>query len=164
MLEPHFFHRFPAGQCRIRRDANLFQHQSCMFAGNGIVVNYQHFHFAGIKFRFIHCIGALGIHQRNSHGKCGASPLFAFHFQLAVHYVHHVFGDGHAQTGTSVFIGRRRILLAEGIKKLRQEFFTHTDAGIFYDKLHRRFIIEAGNPFYGKINMALFRCKLHRIT
>ena len=91
--------------------------------------------------------GAAGGFERDRDGKGGAEALLAFHGDIAVHHFHQILGDGHAEAGAAVTVGRAGVLLGKGLKDLRNVFLAHTDAGVLDDKAHHAVVVKPGGLF-----------------
>ena len=114
-----------------------------MFAGDGVVVDNQDAHILRAEF-FGSALYPVGSPQRDGDGERRTDALFAVHRDVAVHHLHDVLRDGHAQPGTAVFIGLVLVLLGEGVKDFRKVGFVHADTRIFYDKAHGGVPLETG--------------------
>ena len=165
MAHPHHFNRFRAGQGRFAADAHLPHHQLGVFAGHRVVVDDQHAHILRLQVVRVRMetlpFRAL---QGQRHGKGGSFPLFAFHFNRSLHHFHQVLGDGHAQPRTAVLAGSRRILLAEGIKNLRQIFLAHADARVADGKTQSGIALALLHVFHDKTDRTSSGRKLHRVA
>ena len=90
--------------------------------------------------------------------------LLTLNFYVTVHQIDYILGDRHSESGTAVPAGRRRVLLRECIKYMRQVLLTHADAGIFYRKSESSLVIQPGRFLNCEDDAATGRCELHGIS
>ena len=164
MLYSDHLHGFPAGCDRFTLYTDLFHNNTCMLAGDRIVINDKYAHLTRVDLSIIELhLLIIGFLKSYRNLEDTSHIFLAFHLYVSVHQFHYALCNGHSQTGTSILVRRRGILLGKRFKKLRQIFFTHT-ASIIPDRKSERYIfVVLIQLFYEKGNPATLRCKLNRI-
>ena len=137
-----------------------------MFSCDLFIIDDQHPHILRADLNVLKVIGSLfiRIEERDAHVEGRTLSLFTLYLDLSVHHFDDIFRDRHAQPGAAVFICGGCVLLAEGIKDLRQIFLAHADAVVADHKAECRMVIKACRLFYGKFHMPAFRCKFDRVS
>ena len=84
-------------------------------------------------------------------------------FVASEQQIDQIFGDGHTQTGSSVFFGNGAGCLFERYKKTAQKFFAHPYSGIADGKAQSNLIVFKNELFYLKTYRPSFECEFEGI-
>ena len=76
--------------------------------GNTVVIDHQNAHIARVQLAYMRLESfVVRLVQRDGHLERSALPFSAFHLNVAVHELHDVLRDWHAEPSATVFAGRR---------------------------------------------------------
>ena len=165
MTELDHLDRLFSGIRDLAGDADLFQNESGMFAGDRIIVDHKHAHFVRAKQCIMPGVNSVfRIPQRDSDREHRPLAFFTADIDPAVHHLHDALGNCQPQTGAAVFVGRRAILLTERIKDVRQIIRAHADASIRDGEADCGLSLKLRCTFYRQIHIAAFRCEFDRIA
>ena len=164
MAEPDLFQGFLPGDGKVAADAGLAQNDLGVLQGDGIIVDDEHVQLTRLNVSRRKGRMAVGLAEGDRDGEGGAFSLFAFHVNGAVHQLDDAPGDRHAKARAAVFAGGGGILLAEGIKEVRQEFRTHADARIPECHLQRGLAAETLAFLDQEGDRSAFRRELHGVA
>ena len=161
MPDPDHIHALPAGLRGVAGNPDLPEDDLRVLECDPVVVDHQDAQVVRVKITlFGFHVSPVGFTQRHGDGESGPLSLLALHVDAAVHQFHDALRDRHAQTCTSVPAGGGGILLAESLKKMRQEFFAHADAGVADDEPQGRLSVIPRALFDGEIHVAAGRGEL----
>ena len=161
----YLFDCFRTGRREVCGNARLFQHQLSMLAGDRVVINDQHAHLARRDHNvFLSVFVPGGIHQSDLHIEGGADTFFGLHLNVAVHHLHNVLRDRHAEAGASVPAGGGGVLLGEGIKQPGQEFPAHADSCIRNGETQGRLVFKLCQALHRQLHFPAFRCEFDGVA
>ena len=98
-----------------------------------VLVVVHHQHPPGGQLQVGLLAAGAGQVQRDMEGT--ALALAAVHLDPALHGVHDILGDGHAQAGALDLLHPGVVLPGEGIKDMALEFLRHADAGVLHKEM-----------------------------
>ena len=135
-----------------------------MTAGDGIVIHNENAHLARMDFHVFFVVFPVRIGQSDIDGECGSFSLLALHLDGAVHHLHDILRDGHAQAGASVPACVASVLLGEGVKDMGHKIRAHADTGIGDGKAEGRFPVKLRFPLHLEVDMPALRRELHGVA
>ena len=121
-------------------NAHLVKHHARVLRRDGIVVHHQHLQGAGVDFPAADAL--LAVAQAHDDREFRADALFRFDLDAAVHHLHDVLRDGHAEAGAAVLALAAAVLLGEGVEDFGDEGRVHADARVLDAEFHRGLLAE----------------------
>ena len=145
----HHVERILAAQAGVGPQVCFLQHHAGMLQGNGVVVHHQGPDLFGVKAApgRGHLFALFEGHQD---GERGSYALFGSYRDRAVHQLHHVLGDSHAQTSAAVFVVAGGILLGEGVEHPGEKLLADANACIADDEFERGLVVKDGGLLHGQ--------------
>ena len=83
---------------------------------------------------------------------------------MPVHELHDAFRDRHPKAGASVSVGGGRVLLAESVKQVREEFAAHADPRITDGELQRSLMFVPASLFNEERHASACRCEFDGVA